>query len=74
MKVQSDASNLRLIVPGGEQIHAVANATGETNWFALQSTPAAYDMRMTVLCCPSQGDWPLLLDDRKPKSFRLPEH
>ena len=22
-----------------------------------------FDMRMTVICCPKEGDWPLLLDD-----------
>jgi hypothetical protein len=65
-QVQSDASNLRLLLPGGEQIHAIANVTGENNWFSMQDTsPAQYDMRMTVLCCPSEGDWPLLLDDRR---------
>lgn len=65
-QVQSDASNLRLLLPGGAQIHAIANVTGENNWFSMQDTsPAQYDMRMTVLCCHSEGDWPLLLDDRR---------
>lgn len=54
-------------MPGTEQqIHSVSNVTDETNWFTLEGqTRSHFDARMTVLCCPSAGDWPLLLDDRE---------
>lgn len=64
---------MRLLVPGtDQQIHSISNVTGEANWFSLEApTRSHFDTRMTVLCCPSVGDWPLLMDDRKLYRFIL---
>jgi len=55
------------------QVYAIPNATAESTWFNLDtaSSPPRFDMRMTVLCCPSEGDWPLLLDDCTPIHSKL---
>jgi hypothetical protein len=69
VEVKSDASHLRLTLPGsGSQILAVANAKAQTTVFSLEeASPAGptFDTRMTVICCPIEGNWPLLLDDRE---------
>ncbi|WWD19265.1 hypothetical protein CI109_103723 [Kwoniella shandongensis] len=68
VEVKGNASYLRLLIPDAqEQLHAVANTTDDSTWFSLEPTmrwtQPHFDLRMTVLCCPSEGDWPLLLDD-----------
>jgi hypothetical protein len=66
-QVAEDNSYLRLYDPStGKQIRS--GQDGAQTAFEL-SNPGSYDMRMNVLCCPSEGDWPLLADDCK---FDLP--
>ncbi|KAK8854600.1 hypothetical protein IAR55_003339 [Kwoniella newhampshirensis] len=70
VQVQPDASYLRLLIPdSGKQLHAVANVTNDQTRFSLESTAKftepPFDLRMNVLCCPSEGNWPLLLDDSR---------
>lgn len=55
---------LTVSLPGAQQVHAVSNNTDQTTWFAI-SPKQTFDMRMTVVCCPQEGNWPLLLDDCK---------
>nr|XP_019006535.1 uncharacterized protein I203_00124 [Kwoniella mangroviensis CBS 8507]OCF69996.1 hypothetical protein I203_00124 [Kwoniella mangroviensis CBS 8507] len=70
------ASYLRLLIPDtGKQIHALSNTTDSSTWFTLEPTTRwidpHFDMRMNVLCCPSEGDWPLLLDDYESADLRF---
>lgn len=55
-----------MLPDSGRQIHAVANVSSKATWFSLEELDHLgkhFDMRMSVLCCPSEGDWPLVLDD-----------
>ncbi|EIW68408.1 hypothetical protein TREMEDRAFT_32575 [Tremella mesenterica DSM 1558] len=68
IEVSESSSSLRVMIPNSEQqLHAVANTTDSSTSFVMEHlTKFArphYDMRLTVICCPSVGDWPLLLDD-----------
>lgn len=58
------SSMLKMRLPTHEQVHAVSNRTDGSTWFSVVED-AGYDMRMTVVCCPTEGDWPLLMDDRE---------
>ncbi|KAK4687108.1 hypothetical protein P7C73_g3022, partial [Tremellales sp. Uapishka_1] len=74
MEVAGDTSNLRLMIPNSNtQLQSIANVTDNSDWFSFEKVEAAptFDMRMTVLCCPSQGDWPLLLDDFETADMRF---
>lgn len=58
---------LKMRLPGThDQIHAVSNGTDQSTWFSV-TQDTAFDMRMTVVCCPTEGEWPLLMDDRECK-------
>lgn len=67
---------MRLLRPGTkQQLHAMSNVTTQSTFFALDNVGTSplenhYDMRMTVLCCSSEGDWPLLLDDYESADIR----
>jgi len=69
-QMAEDNSYLRLYDPvSGKQIRS--GQDGAQTALKL-STPSVYDMRMNVLCCPSEGDWPLLADDCKYRSGTSP--
>ena len=67
LEVAPEASYLRVTVPdSGMQLKAHANLNDGTTWFDVADVREgshSFDMRLTVLCCPQEGDWPLLLDD-----------
>ncbi|KIR28238.1 hypothetical protein I309_02888 [Cryptococcus deuterogattii LA55] len=68
LEVRRDSSSLRLLVPDSEmQLHAIPNNTDGSTWFTVEPitrwVDPHFDMRINVLCCPFEGDWPLLLDD-----------
>lgn len=67
IEVAPDSSAMRLSLPAtGKQIHTVHNATDKSMWFAFNDPDRIgnkFDMRMTVVCCPTEEPWPLLLDD-----------
>lgn len=50
-----------------KQVHSIANVSQAATWFSLDETGHLggdrYDMRMNVVCCPQEGNWPLVLDD-----------
>ncbi|WWC71348.1 uncharacterized protein I206_105303 [Kwoniella pini CBS 10737] len=76
IEVNRHGSFLRLLIPDtGRQIHALSNSTDSSTWFTLEPTTRwidpHFDMRMNVLCCPSEGDWPLLLDDYESADIRF---
>ncbi|ORY29661.1 hypothetical protein BCR39DRAFT_531489 [Naematelia encephala] len=73
VEVADDASYLRMTIPEtGQQLRAMADATDDTTWFALESDlQRHFDMRMTVLCCHREGEWPLLLDDHESADIRF---
>ncbi|WVR09403.1 hypothetical protein IAU60_006470 [Kwoniella sp. DSM 27419] len=76
VEVSPHSSYLRLLIPdSGTQIHALSNTTSETTWFTMEPTTRwvnpHFDLRMNVLCCPSEGDWPLLLDDYESADMRF---
>lgn len=52
-----------------KQVHSVANVSSSTTWFALEDANHLggdrFDMRINVVCCPTEGNWPLVLDDCK---------
>lgn len=73
LEVAADSSELKLFLPGREkQLDARVNADGQT---FFQLAPAAavpeYDVRLNVLCCPREGDWPLFLDDAESSDIRF---
>lgn len=75
IEVAPDSSALRLLLPDrSKQIHANPDPEGhEQTVFSLDTLggDAHYDMRMAVLCCPSEGDWPLFLDDHESADTRF---
>ncbi|WWC90586.1 uncharacterized protein L201_005522 [Kwoniella dendrophila CBS 6074] len=76
VEVNPHSSSLRLLIPDtGKQIHALSNDTDSSTWFTLEPTTRwlhpHFDMRMNILCCPSEGDWPLLLDDYESADMRF---
>jgi hypothetical protein len=64
LEVAPDSSYLRLMLPEGQQVRAVADSAAEQTVFRLDA-PTEYDLRLNLLCCPREGDWPLLEDDCK---------
>ncbi|OCF32658.1 hypothetical protein I316_05579 [Kwoniella heveanensis BCC8398] len=76
VEVNPHASFLRLLIPGTDnQIHAVSNTANHSTIFTIEHTAKFidphFDMRLNVLCCPSEGDWPLLLDDYESADMRF---
>ncbi|ODN85483.1 hypothetical protein L198_07566 [Cryptococcus wingfieldii CBS 7118] len=75
LEVRRDSSHLRLLIPGTDlQVRALANQDGTTTFTAEPLTRFVdphFDMRMNVLCCSSEGDWPLLLDDYESADIRF---
>lgn len=74
IEVSPDSSALRLLLPGrSKQIHATPDPTGsEQSVFVVNEVrDDQYDMRFAVLCCPSEGDWPLFLDDHESADTRF---
>lgn len=76
LEVRRDSSDLRLLVPDSEmQLHAVSNKTDGSTWFIVEPITRwvhpHFDMRINVLCCPFEGDWPLLLDDYESADVRF---
>lgn len=69
-KVAPDSSYLRMTLPAADkQVHSIANVSAASTWFSLDEPGHLggdrFDVRMNVVCCPSEGDWPLVLDDCK---------
>lgn len=64
LEVASDNSYLRFLLPDGHQLRAVASTDSTQTVFRL-AQPGEYDARLNLLCCPMEGDWPLLEDDCK---------
>ncbi|WWC63549.1 uncharacterized protein I303_106153 [Kwoniella dejecticola CBS 10117] len=76
VEVNRHGSFLRLLIPNtGKQIHALSNSTDSSTYFTLEPTTKwidpHFDTRMNILCCPSEGDWPLLLDDYESADIRF---
>ncbi|WVQ79577.1 hypothetical protein IAT38_001677 [Cryptococcus sp. DSM 104549] len=76
LEVADGESSLRLVIPDTEtQVHALANTTDESTWFTVEPltrwVEPHFDLRLNTLCCPSQGDWPLLLDDFESADMRF---
>lgn len=70
IEVAADKSHLRVMLPGtSQQIAAGVSKVDNTSIFNIQlmgpATRPQFDMRMAVVCCESEGDWPLLLDDHE---------
>lgn len=75
IEVAHDTSYLRLMIPGRNlQVITKPTADEEMSKFELVTTPTTppeYNMRFSMLCCPSEGDWPLLLDDHESADSRF---
>lgn len=73
--VAHDSSLLRMSIPRYNlQIVTKPTPDEDMSKFELVSTPSSppeYNMRLAVLCCPSEGDWPLLLDDHESADSRF---
>lgn len=75
VEVSDESSALRIMIPGkeGKQVSAISN--GEATEFKLEPVSytgeSHYDMRLAMLCCQSEGDWPLLLDDHESADIRF---
>jgi nucleoside-diphosphate-sugar epimerase len=72
--VAHDSSFLSLSIPKQHmQVWTKATADEDQSAFELipEQEPPAYNMRLSVLCCPSEGDWPLLLDDHESADSRF---
>ena len=61
---------LTVSIPGSGSLNALSNNTDQSTFFALSPKPK-FDMRMTVVCCPREGEWPLLLDDFESSDMRF---
>ncbi|KAJ9095023.1 hypothetical protein QFC21_005816 [Naganishia friedmannii] len=70
-RVAANASQLQFVIPGTEEYLAVEPEL-DTNKFYISylNTASRYDFRMTLLCCPTDRPWPLLLDDYETADFR----
>lgn len=76
VEVAPDSSALRIMLPGTQPQPIYAHSKGEETIFNLETIEAAvtephYDMRINMLCCQSEGDWPLLLDDHESADQRF---
>lgn len=75
LEVAHDSSFLRMSIPKFDlQIHSKPTDEEDMSAFELIQTPAStpeYNMRLSMLCCPSEGDWPLLLDDHESADSRF---
>ncbi|GMK55929.1 hypothetical protein CspeluHIS016_0209850 [Cutaneotrichosporon spelunceum] len=72
--VAHDSSFLSMSIPKYQmQVWTKSTANEQQSAFELIPTrdSSAYNMRLTVLCCPSEGDWPLLLDDHESADSRF---
>lgn len=73
LEVAPDSSELKVFLTGREaQVDALAGDDGQTLFQLANASPSpAYDMRLNVLCCPREGDWPLFLDDAESADIRF---
>jgi hypothetical protein len=63
--VSEEDSSLRFLLPGNTtQLLASPHASIKASTLHLEPA-SAFDVRLNVLCCPVEGDWPLLEDDCK---------
>lgn len=62
LEVAEDSSFLRFLLPNGQQLRATTAKSQDQTVLRLDE-PAQYDARLNLLCCPMEGDWPLLEDD-----------
>lgn len=73
LEVAPDSSEIKVFLAGKErQLDALVGAEGQT-YFQLSSPKSdpTYDVRLNILCCPREGDWPLFLDDAESADIRF---
>lgn len=73
LEVAPDSSELKVFLAGREkQLDALVGDKGQT-YFQLSapSMTPTYDVRLNILCCPREGDWPLILDDAESADIRF---
>ncbi|BEI84769.1 hypothetical protein CcaverHIS002_0501700 [Cutaneotrichosporon cavernicola] len=72
--VAHDSSFLSMLIPKQhKQVWVKPTDDDDQSAFELIPTmsPPRHNMRLSVLCCPSEGDWPLLLDDHESADSRF---
>ncbi|BEJ15623.1 hypothetical protein CspHIS471_0502280 [Cutaneotrichosporon sp. HIS471] len=72
--VAHDSSFLSMSIPKHHmQVWVKPTDDDDQSAFELIPTtsPPRHNMRLSVLCCPSEGDWPLLLDDHETADSRF---